>query len=109
MDPENASMTRRFVRKSAHDSLSRRTFLEAAAFSVGSLAWAGLPRIVRSEERQSLALIPRERDPENLEFPFSSLDSFLTPNKLFYVRNHFAAPKLDANTWRLRVSGAVEK
>jgi DMSO/TMAO reductase YedYZ molybdopterin-dependent catalytic subunit len=54
------------------------------------------------------ALIPREKDPDNLEFPFHTLDSFLTPNDRFYVRNHFAAPAITAMTWRLKVVGAVK-
>jgi len=54
-------------------------------------------------------LIVREKEPENLEFPFASLRGFLTPNDQFYVRNHFAAPRLDLKTWRLRVVGAVAR
>jgi DMSO/TMAO reductase YedYZ molybdopterin-dependent catalytic subunit len=32
----------------------------------------------------------------------------VTPNALFFVRNHFEPPRLDA-TWRLRVEGCVER
>src|SRR5262249_13068310 len=49
------------------------------------------------------------RQPDNLESPFEALDAFLVPNERFYVRNHFAAPKIDARAWRLKVEGAVEK
>jgi DMSO/TMAO reductase YedYZ molybdopterin-dependent catalytic subunit len=84
-------------------------FLQAMAGSAGSLALAGFPGFLHGDEKPPVALIPRERDPENLEFPFASLDSFLTPNKLFYVRNHFAAPRVDAGEWRLRIEGAVKK
>src|SRR5262249_45961604 len=38
-----------------------------------------------------------------------ALDSFLTPNELFYVRNHFPQPAVDAKAWRLKVEGAVER
>lgn len=91
-------------------SLNRRTFLLGTA--------AGLPLVWRADRllAQETArsgkpggLIPREKDPENLESPFNSLDSFLTPNDRFYVRNHFAAPSLKAADWRLEVSGAVER
>jgi DMSO/TMAO reductase YedYZ molybdopterin-dependent catalytic subunit len=85
--------------------LDRRLFLRSAALAAA--AWGGLPAFLQAEDAP--ALIPRETDPQNLEFPFASLDSFLTPNKLFYVRNHFAAPKLDVETWRLQVKGAVKK
>src|SRR5213079_3780919 len=47
--------------------------------------------------------------PLNLEMPFSSLDSFLTPTKSFYVRTHFPIPKIDRDAWWLRVEGEVEK
>lgn len=40
-------------------------------------------------------------------FPISQLDGFTTPNNQFYVRNHFAVPKLTKSTWRLKVEGAV--
>ena len=50
-----------------------------------------------------------EREPLNLEFPFSALDRWLVPNERFYVRSHFAAPKIDPATWRLRVEGAVDR
>ena len=53
--------------------------------------------------------IVRGEDPLNLEMPFVALDSFITPTKLFYVRTHFPIPKIDKQTWRLRVEGEVEK
>ncbi len=49
----------------------------------------------------------RQKEPVNLEMPFSALDGFVTPNARFYVRSHFPVPHLDAGTWRLRVEGAV--
>jgi DMSO/TMAO reductase YedYZ molybdopterin-dependent catalytic subunit len=54
-------------------------------------------------------LIVRERNPDNLEMPFDTLDGFLTPTERFYVRNHFTAPALDARDWKLRVLGAVKR
>lgn len=54
-------------------------------------------------------LITREREPMNLEFPFPTLDSFITPTNRFYVRNHFAVPHLDTATWHLAIGGAVRQ
>lgn len=54
-------------------------------------------------------LIIRQKSPENLEFPFSSLDSWITPNDRFYIRSHFAVPKLDGSSHRLKVEGAVDR
>ena len=53
--------------------------------------------------------IVRSESPLNLEMPFSSLNSFLTPTKSFYVRTHFPIPAIDRNAWWLQVEGEVEK
>ena len=53
-------------------------------------------------------LIIRESQPVNLESPFELLDGLLTPNHLFYVRNHFPVPQLDARSHKLTISGAVQ-
>src|SRR6266513_5825507 len=54
-------------------------------------------RIVRSEE------------PLNLEMPFETVESFITPTKSFYVRTHFPIPKIDRDAWWLHVEGEVEE
>ena len=53
--------------------------------------------------------IVRSESPLNLEMPFASLDSFLTPTKSFYVRTHFPIPVIDRDAWWLYVEGEVEK
>jgi DMSO/TMAO reductase YedYZ molybdopterin-dependent catalytic subunit len=90
--------------------IDRRSFLRgttAAAVAMG----CGSPflRSLRGEEPAPAGLIVRQKDPDNLEFPFASLRSFLTPNELFYVRNHYSVPSIDLNTWRLRIVGAVAR
>jgi DMSO/TMAO reductase YedYZ molybdopterin-dependent catalytic subunit len=47
--------------------------------------------------------------PENSETPLESIHSWVTPNRLFFVRNHFEAPAIDLPSWRLRVEGGVER
>lgn len=54
-------------------------------------------------------LIVREQEPLNLEMPFSSLDGFVTPNELFYVRCHFPIPEISAGSWSLKIEGEVEE
>jgi DMSO/TMAO reductase YedYZ molybdopterin-dependent catalytic subunit len=54
-------------------------------------------------------LIVRERDPENLEFPFFALNSATTPTEQFFVRSHFPVPKIDLGSWRLKVEGLVNR
>lgn len=53
-------------------------------------------------------MIVREKNPVNLEMPFGSVDSFITPVERFYVRCHHPIPKLDVETWRLKIDGDVE-
>ena len=55
------------------------------------------------------SLIVRQKSPPNLEFPFASLSDWLVPTNLFFVRNHFPSPDLDAREWRLRVDGTVKR
>lgn len=45
--------------------------------------------------------------PENSETPLESIQGWVTPNPLFFVRNHFPAPTIDLPSWRLRVEGCV--
>src|SRR5437868_14385602 len=45
--------------------------------------------------------------PENSETPLENVRSWVTPNRLFFVRNHFAVPDLDLSDWRLHVGGSV--
>jgi DMSO/TMAO reductase YedYZ molybdopterin-dependent catalytic subunit len=54
-----------------------------------------------------MGLIIREREPANLETPFGQVNSYLTPTTLFYIRSHFAEPKLDVPSYQLRIGGAV--
>ena len=58
---------------------------------------------------ESNNFIIRERVPENLESDFSALDSFITPNDKFFVRSHFAVPRLNPKIWRLKVEGAIKQ
>src|SRR5262245_35460000 len=53
-------------------------------------------------------LTVRMYEPQNLEFPFASLNSWITPTEQFFVRSHFATPKVDAKSWKLTVEGEVE-
>ena len=99
--------------------MNRRAFLRGTAAGL-PLAYAagGLVLPVRAEDRKPgpdedsgyPGLIVRQSKPENYEFPFPTLNSFQTPNNLFYVRTHFGVFKdVDLRTWRLKVEGRVER
>jgi DMSO/TMAO reductase YedYZ molybdopterin-dependent catalytic subunit len=47
--------------------------------------------------------------PENSETPLDSIRGWVTPNRLFFVRNHFPVPQIDVATWRLEIGGSVAR
>ncbi|MEP7274384.1 MAG: molybdopterin-dependent oxidoreductase [Acidobacteriota bacterium] len=105
-------MSRRRVK-----GLSRRSFLATAGqtgamVGLGSLVpgtiattLAQTPSGIKGKER----LIVRSLRPEDLETPVGLLNSFITPNDIFYVRHHMYAAKVDASSWKLVVDGDVER
>ena len=97
--------------KRAALGMHRRAFLRGAAAML-PLAYAADGRVLRAraEDAAYPGLIVRQSKPENYEFPFPTLHSFVTPNNLFYVRTHFGIYKdVDLRTWRLKVEGRVER
>jgi DMSO/TMAO reductase YedYZ molybdopterin-dependent catalytic subunit len=93
--------------------IPRRSFLHGAALAVpavsGALAGAGL----RAQDAPAAPgyprVITRQVKPDNIEFAFPTLNSFLTPNEQFYIRSHFNVPKLTAAEWKVRVEGHVDR
>ena len=57
-----------------------------------------------AEQRKVVTTVP-----ENSETPLDSVRSWVTPTRLFFVRNHFAVPSLDVAAWRLTVEGRVRQ
>jgi DMSO/TMAO reductase YedYZ molybdopterin-dependent catalytic subunit len=47
--------------------------------------------------------------PENSETPLDAIRGWVTPTRLFFVRNHFDVPPIDVHAWRLEVAGCVER
>jgi DMSO/TMAO reductase YedYZ molybdopterin-dependent catalytic subunit len=47
--------------------------------------------------------------PENSETPLDAAPSWVTPNRLFFVRNHFEVPGIDASNWKLTLEGLVAR
>ncbi|MBX3440776.1 MAG: sulfite oxidase [Planctomyces sp.] len=90
---------------------SRRTFLGGLAAAVPMLAAAGTGRGAdnESDALDIPGLITRQKGPDNLEFPFSNLKSFITPTEQFFVRSHFEVPTVTADDWTLTVEGHVER
>src|SRR5881275_2022277 len=85
---------------------------------MGGLAWAGESKedpvlagrpLVRYPEKSDLILLTSR--PPQLETPMTYFDRAITPNDAFFVRYHtFPVPTgVDLGTWRLRVTGLVER
>ena len=89
-------------------SVDRRGFLRGTAAAL-PFFWSGGVRSLLADDAPAAKLIPRQTNPNNLEFPFATLNKAITPNELFYVRNHFAQPRVEKAGWRLQVIGAVER
>lgn len=47
--------------------------------------------------------------PENSETPLEMAASWVTPNRLFFVRNHFTPPAVERAAWELSLGGLVER
>jgi DMSO/TMAO reductase YedYZ molybdopterin-dependent catalytic subunit/rhodanese-related sulfurtransferase len=104
------------------DALRARGY-DAVNLTGGMCAWttAGLPvetepvvTTVHPDEdgRQALELgmLVHRTEPLNCETAIPALiGGVVMPNARFYVRNHFAAPAIDAERWRLDVAGLVER
>lgn len=65
---------------------------------------------------QETVIVPGKRPlilhndrPEDLETPTSYFTSWLTPNDVFFVRQHLPRPKVDEATYKLAVQGRVKK
>jgi DMSO/TMAO reductase YedYZ molybdopterin-dependent catalytic subunit len=57
-----------------------------------------------TEQRKVVTAVP-----ENSETPLERVRSWVTPNRLFFVRNHFPVPRIDLAAWRLRLEGCVKR
>jgi DMSO/TMAO reductase YedYZ molybdopterin-dependent catalytic subunit len=53
-------------------------------------------------------LIVRSPRPINLETPFRDLSAEITPTDLFFVRNNYDGPEIDASQYVLKVDGEVD-
>jgi DMSO/TMAO reductase YedYZ molybdopterin-dependent catalytic subunit len=52
-------------------------------------------------------MLVRAVRPEDLEMPLSGFSDYITPIEHFFVRTHVYAPKVNLDSWRLKVDGEV--
>src|SRR5262249_21992045 len=80
------------VKSTSVNSLLFTSYLSLFTWSAATMA----------ERRKIVTAVP-----ENSETPLEGARSWVTPNRLFFVRNHFDVPDLDTTRWRLWVEGCV--
>jgi DMSO/TMAO reductase YedYZ molybdopterin-dependent catalytic subunit len=101
------------------EGLTRRAMLAKAGGLGAALVLRELLPPLRSAAMASAAdpvavpgkekMIVRSDRPLNLEMPIGLVDSWITPSPLHFVRCHYEVPAVDAEAWRLRVDGDVER
>ncbi|KAI8900813.1 Oxidoreductase, molybdopterin-binding domain-containing protein [Globomyces pollinis-pini] len=100
---------------SIHGTAETKELLET--YRIGDLIPREHDETAQEEKNHGLDLLfanEPERDPSlrvlaprpcNAEAALSSLDTFITPNEKFYVRNHLPVPDIDLETYRLTIEG----
>ena len=69
----------------------------------------GSPAASPRTQPERNGLVPIDENPMIGETPQVSLQSWLTPNPNFYVRNHFSTPANIPNSWNLVIDGHVDR
>ncbi|CAH0386283.1 unnamed protein product [Bemisia tabaci] len=100
---------------SVHQQPSILAILEQ--FRIGNLSEADAKEVAKdvsdpylNDPKRHPILHPSSLKPYNAEPPPSILvDSYVTPNDLFYVRNHLPVPKVEVSTYKLKVYDANMK
>lgn len=94
---------------------TRRAFL-STAWKIGLAAgaarvvpWDSASVVLAQQVTGTERRIVRSERPQDLETPAALLDSWITPNELFYVRSHLYTPALTLESWTLSVDGDVER
>jgi sulfite oxidase len=91
-------------------SVTRRDLLARLAAVGAVLAVAGGSGRLWADDKLAEGLIVRTPMPYNAEPALAALIAdWITPEPLFYVRNHGNTPEIDAAAFRLSVTGLVER
>ena len=99
-------------RHSRSSAFSRRDFIAGAGQLGAGLTLSQLlpdsvfaQNVIKGKER----LIVRSLRPEDLETPINLLNTWITPNDLFYTRHHAYVPDVKIGEWKLTVDGEVSQ
>lgn len=95
--------------------LTRRSILRGGLRGLSMFALAQLPAsllLADADEGQEQVvpfLDPQPADPKRPMLKWQDLRDWITPNPDFFSVGHYATPKVDANAYRLKIEGLVEK
>jgi sulfane dehydrogenase subunit SoxC len=94
--------------------LARRRFLQVAGGAGAAVALGG-PSVRRAEAQTAPAVVVKPTPADlfndygsNKEMRWEAMyqRGYLTPNDLFFIRNHTKTPRIDVASWRLKVEGS---
>jgi len=100
------------MRQPISPAISRRGFL---VITGSAAAAAGLPKLASAQTAPPAAIPGKERlivrspRPINLEARLADLTSYHTPEGVFFVRNNYDLPAIDAAGWSVKVEGEVDQ
>lgn len=66
---------------------------------------SGIAALFENDPVRDGSLIQRSERPCNAEAAVESLETFITPNEKFYVRNHLPVPKVDLEKFKVTLEG----
>ena len=96
-------------------SLTRREVLQGSAVGLGALAlpeWA-FPALAQGEELVKFTDYPEgwttDRGPERRRYDIRRIDGPITPTEEFFTTQHHGHPQIDGASFRLKVSGLVDR
>ncbi len=87
---------------------TRRRFIVrglAAGVAAGLMPASFARAASTAQPPMMLERLPR---PQELETPVEYLETYDTPNEVFFVRSHFGPPVIDRDAWRLEFQGMVK-
>lgn len=92
-------------------SISRRNLMRLIA---GAAAVPAIPSLFSAPawvpaDKTKTGMIVRSTRPEDLEMMIDGFNTDITPIERFFVRSHHYTPKVDLATWKLKISGLVDK
>ena len=90
------------------DETTRRQFL--ASLGGGALLLSGAGSFAQAEQKGGSKMIVHTDSPMNAEPVLGELvKNWMTPTDKFYIRSHAPIPKIDNESYRLKIEGLVDK